>query len=73
MSYLDYRYDLKKLKNEPNFCNYKISYLAELCGFSSHSSFATVFKSIIGISPIKFIDLLKNETNDTSITPSENE
>jgi AraC-like DNA-binding protein len=66
-------YIVEKLKNEPNFCNYKISYLAEICGFSSHSSFATVFKSIIGISPIKFIDLLKNETNDSCITPSENE
>jgi AraC-like DNA-binding protein len=64
---------VEKLKNEPNFCNYKISYLAEICGFSSHSSFATVFKSIIGISPIKFIDLLKNETNDNCLTPSENE
>jgi AraC-like DNA-binding protein len=66
-------YIVEKLKNEPNFCNYKISYLAEICGYSSHSSFATVFKSIIGISPIKFIDLLKNETNDNCLTPSENE
>lgn len=66
-------YIVEKLKNEPNFCNYKISYLAEICGFSSHSSFATVFKSIIGISPIIFIDLLKNETNDNCLTPSENE
>jgi AraC-like DNA-binding protein len=64
---------IEKLKNEPNFCNYKISYLAELSGFSSHSSFATVFKSISGISPITFIDILKNERNDTQITPSENE
>jgi YesN/AraC family two-component response regulator len=64
---------IEKLKNEPNFCNYKISYLAELSGFASHSSFATVFKSISGISPITFIDLLKNERNDTQVTPSENE
>jgi AraC-like DNA-binding protein len=64
---------IEKLRNEPNFCNYKISYLAELSGFSSHSSFATVFKSISGISPITFIDILKNERNDTQITPSENE
>ena len=62
-----------KLKKEPNFCNYKISYLAEISGFSSHSSFATVFKSTIGISPIKFIELLKNETNDTFIPSPENE
>jgi AraC-like DNA-binding protein len=64
---------IEKLKNEPNFCNYKISYLAELSGFTSHSSFATVFKSISGISPITFIDILKNERNDTQITPPENE
>lgn len=64
---------IEKLKNEPNFCNYKISYLAELSGFTSHSSFATVFKLISGISPITFIDILKNERNDTQITPSENE
>jgi AraC-like DNA-binding protein len=64
---------IEKLKNEPNFCNYKISYLAELSGFTSHSSFATVFKSISGISPITFIDILKNERNDIQIKPSENE
>jgi AraC-like DNA-binding protein len=37
--------------------------LAENCGFASHSSFATVFKSVTGISPVKFIDFLKNEEN----------
>jgi AraC-like DNA-binding protein len=41
--------------------HYKISYLAEKCGFSSHSSFATVFKSIAGITPVTFIELLKEE------------
>ena len=64
---------IEKLKNEPNFCNYKISYLAEISGFASHSSFATVFKSITGISPITFIDLLKNESDDNHLTPIENE
>lgn len=52
---------VEKLKSDSNFMNYKISYLAETCGFSSHSSFATVFKSITGISPITFIELLKDE------------
>jgi AraC-like DNA-binding protein len=52
---------VEKLKSDPNFMNYKISYLAEACGFSSHSSFATVFKSITGIAPITFIELLKSE------------
>lgn len=52
---------VKKLKSDSNFINYKISYLAETSGFSSHSSFATVFKSITGIAPITFIELLKDE------------
>jgi AraC-like DNA-binding protein len=64
---------IEKLKDEPNFCNYKISYLAEISGFASHSSFTTVFKSICGISPITFIDLLKNESDETHLTPIENE
>ena len=32
---------------------------AEESGFSSHSSFATVFKSVTGISPTKFMNLLQ--------------
>lgn len=58
-------YIIEKLKTDPNYKNYKISYLAESCGFSSHSSFATVFKSITGISPLKFIDFLINEKNNS--------
>ena len=54
-------YIVEKLKTDPNFVNYKISYLAEACGFSSHSSFATIFKSITGIVPMTFIELLKEE------------
>jgi AraC-like DNA-binding protein len=58
-------YIIEKLKTEPDFKNYKISYLADFCGFSAHSSFATVFKSITGISPVKFIELLKTEKENT--------
>ena len=58
-------YIIEKLKNDPNYINYKISYLADNCGFSSHSSFATVFKSITGISPVKFIELLNDEKENT--------
>jgi AraC-like DNA-binding protein len=58
-------YIIEKLKTEPDFKNYKISYLADYCGFSAHSSFATVFKSITGISPVKFIELLKTEKENT--------
>lgn len=60
---------IQKLKTDPNYMHYKISYLAEKSGFSSHSSFATVFKSITGIAPVTFIELLKEETaqNDKEI------
>lgn len=54
-------YIIEKLKNEPEYLNYKISYLAEESGFSSHSSFATVFKTITGIAPTVFIDLIGKE------------
>ncbi|SEQ03061.1 helix-turn-helix transcriptional regulator [Flavobacterium urocaniciphilum] len=60
-------YLVDKLKSDPNYMNYKISYLAEDCGFASHSSFATVFKSITGISPITFIELLKEEKQAIAI------
>ena len=52
-------YIIEKLKTDPVYFNYKISYLAHECGFSSHSSFATVFKSVTGISPTKFMELLQ--------------
>lgn len=64
-------YIIEKLKTDPNFINYKISYLAESCGFSSHSSFATVFKSITGISPVKFIELLNQEKEDSLLKNDE--
>jgi AraC-like DNA-binding protein len=53
-------YIIDKLKSNRTYLQYKISYLAEESGFSSHSSFATVFKSVTGISPTVFIDLLKS-------------
>lgn len=54
-------YIIGKLKSDPTYLNYKISYLADESGFSSHSSFATIFKSITGIAPTTFIDFLKEE------------
>ena len=54
-------YIIEKMKSDSNYLNYKISYLAEESGFSAHSSFATVFKSITGIAPTTFIDFLKEE------------
>ncbi len=49
------RYICEKIYTHPEYQNYKISYLAEESGFTSHSSFATVFKSVTGISPSVFL------------------
>ncbi|WP_300671339.1 helix-turn-helix domain-containing protein [Soonwooa sp.] len=56
-------YIVRRLYNDPEYLNYKISYLAEDCGFVSHSSFATIFKAVLGISPSSFIQKLKEDQN----------
>lgn len=48
-------YICDKIYQNPTYRNYKISYLAEECGFTSHSTFSTVFKSVTGISPSAFL------------------
>lgn len=54
-------YVVNKLKNNPEYLKYKISYLAELAGYTSHSSFTTAFKSITGVPPTTFITYLKRK------------
>lgn len=49
------KYICEKIYQHPEYLNYKISYLAEESGFASHSAFATVFKSVTGISPSAFL------------------
>lgn len=49
------------LKTDFTYLNYKVSYLAEFSGFSSHSAFTTVFKSVTGMSPNIYIqEISKN-------------
>ncbi|WBV59339.1 helix-turn-helix transcriptional regulator [Chryseobacterium camelliae] len=51
------------LKTDPAYLNYKVSYLAEYSGFSSHGAFTNVFKSITGMSPNTYIqEILKNKS-----------
>lgn len=52
-------YIVDKLRTEPEYLNYKISYLAEVSGFSSHSKFSADFKRIVQLSPSEFIDSLE--------------
>ncbi len=51
-------YIVDKLKNDPGWKDYKISALASIAGFSSHSQFAAVFKTFVGLSPSVFIKYL---------------
>lgn len=59
-------YIVDRLKNDPNYLKYKISYLADQAGFSSHSRFTITFKKITGVSPLDFIRYLQNEQPDVS-------
>ncbi|MEG0926777.1 helix-turn-helix domain-containing protein [Chryseobacterium sp.] len=50
------------LKTDPAYLNYKVSYLAEYSGFSSHGAFTNVFKSVTGMSPNTYIqEIIKNK------------
>ena len=46
----------KKIIEEPRYRTYKISYLAEISGFTSHSVFTKTFTSITNVSPSYFIE-----------------
>lgn len=52
-------YIVNKLKTDPEYLNYKISYLADESGFSSHSKFSSNFRQIVGLTPSEFIDNIK--------------
>ncbi len=56
-------YIVDRLKNDPDYLKYKISYLADQAGFASHSRFTITFKKITGVSPLTFITYLQNNTN----------
>ena len=54
------QYIVDKLRTDPEYLNYKISYLAEESGFSSHSKFSANFKRMVNLSPSEFIDSLRD-------------
>ena len=58
-------YIINKLHHEPNYRKYKISTLSDECGFSSHSKFTTIFKSITGVSPSCYIKSLTEKEKTT--------
>lgn len=52
---------IHKLYNEPNYREYKISYLADVCGYASPQVFVIAFKKIHGMTPSYFIESLKDD------------
>lgn len=61
------KYGIEKLENDPVFKSYKISYLAEFLGFSSHSKFTAVFKEITDLAPSAFIAHLEKNSNEKEV------
>lgn len=52
---------IDRLKKNPEYLDYKISHLASLAGFSSHSKFTAIFKQITGELPQSFIKDFKEQ------------
>lgn len=53
------KYIIEEIEKNEALKNYKISYLAEKAGFSSHSKFSAIFKSVTGFSPSTFLEYLE--------------
>ncbi|WP_051882285.1 helix-turn-helix domain-containing protein [Chryseobacterium soli] len=58
---LKINYIINKLYENPNYRKYKISYLAEECGYATPRVFLNAFKKETGITPSYFIKELQNE------------
>ena len=55
------QYIMQILYKEPIYREYKITYLAEYCGFASREVFAIAFKKETGVTPSYFITQLRND------------
>lgn len=56
-------YIIDRLQTDKTYLQYKISYLADEAGFSSHSTFSSNFKRVTQFSPSEFINnLIANKT-----------
>lgn len=61
LNHVRIKYIIQKMINNPEYLNYKIDYLAEVSGYSSHSRFAQMFKKEIKLSPSEFISQLNKK------------
>lgn len=60
-------YIVRKLRDSPEYRSYKISYLAEESGFTSRTSFASIFKSVTQMTPSSFIESLQNKPENEKL------
>lgn len=61
VNYLRINYITRKLCENPIYREYKISYLAEECGYASSQVFICAFRKEMGTTPILFITNLKDQ------------
>lgn len=52
---------VRELHDNPQLLQYKIAVLSDMCGYSSHSQFTSIFKSRKEISPSQYIDFLQKD------------
>lgn len=60
---LKIQYIIKLMNEDSKYLNYKIIYLAEICGFSTHSRFTQIFKNEVGMAPSQYISELKKKND----------
>ena len=55
-------YIISKFQSNPTYLKYKLAFIADECGFSSHSKFTAEFKNHTGIPPSVFIRQLRRKS-----------
>ena len=58
------QYIVQQLESNKTLLDYKLSYLADMAGFTSHSKFTLAFKSVMDTTPSLFIENLKQKSFD---------
>ena len=60
--------EARKLMSDINTCSkYTIKTIAEKVGYRSHVTFGIAFKSIVGLTPAMFLQMIKEEHNHTKV------
>lgn len=54
-------YIVDKIRTSPELLDFKLSYLADMCGFASLSKFSSSFKTVTGMPPSAFVHFVKME------------